>query len=120
MADTVTARNNSLVVVEKDKSITADFKSKLIDFNEMNTATIQAVVSGADVNDGTFSLEVSLICDLTSFIPYAGSERSLSDDCPTNFGWEYRSFPWRYVRVCYSHGTATTGTVTIYARGRRT
>ena len=119
MADTVTARNNSLTVVEVDKSVAADFKSKLIDFNEMNTATIQAVVSGQDANDGVFSLEVSLICDPTSFIPYNGSERSMDAACG-NFGWEYRSFPWRYVRVCYTNGTLTTGTVTIYARGKRT
>lgn len=119
MADTVTARNNSLTVVEEGKSLASDFKSKLIDFNEMNTVAIQAVVSGQDAEDGTFSLEVSLICDPNSFIPYDGSERTMDADC-NNFGWEYRMFPWRYVRVCYTNGTLTTGQVTIYARGRRT
>ena len=116
---TITARNNSLTIVEKAKSVAADFKSDLIDFNEMNTATVQAVVVDQDANDGTFSLEVSLICDPASFIPYPDSERVMTADY-SNFGWEYRSFPWRYVRVCYTNGTLTTGTVTLYARGKRT
>lgn len=119
VADIILARNLKLAVVEEAIPITADFVSQLIDFKEMNTATIQAVVSGADVNDGTFSLEVSLICDPTSFIPYPDSLRSMSAGC-SNFGWEYRAFPWRYVRVVYTHGSDTTGTVTIYARGKRT
>ena len=42
MADIIIARNLALAVVEKDKPVSADFKSRLIDFKEMNTATIQA------------------------------------------------------------------------------
>lgn len=118
MAEIILARNLALAVVENATSVGADFKSKIIDFKEMNTATVQAIVTGNDATDGTFSLEVSLICDETSFVPYPDSDRTL-DDC-TNFGWEYRSFPWRYVRVCYTANSVTTGTVTIYARGKRT
>ena len=119
MPDTILARNLKLAAVELAKPITADFKSQLIDFKEMNTATIQAVVKNQDADDGTFSLEVSLLCDLATFIPYPGSLREMTAAC-SNFGWEYRSFPWRYVRVCYTKGTQTTGTVDIYARGKRT
>lgn len=118
MANIIIARNLALAVIEKDKPVDADFKSNIIDFKEMNTATIQAIVTGADANDGEFSLEVSLICDENSFVPYPESDRTLAS-C-TNFGWEYRSFPWRYVRLCYTANSVSTGTVTIYARGKRT
>lgn len=114
----VTARNNSLTVVEKDKSMSADFYSQLIDFNEMNTIAIQAITQGTDATDGTFLIQVSLICDESSFVTLEGSSRELGT-C-ANFGWEYRLFPWRYARVCYVANSTTTGTVTIYARGRRT
>lgn len=114
----ISARNLKLAVVERDKPVTADFISKIIDFKEMNTATIQAIISGADANDGTFHLEVSLICDPDSFVIYPGSERD-ETEC-SNFGWEFKQSAWRYARVVYTHGSNTTGTVTIYARGKRT
>jgi hypothetical protein len=116
---TILARNLSLAVVEENKPMTASFVSQDIDFKEMNVATIQAVVDGTDNMDGTFSLEVSLICDPNSFIVYPNSLKLEADGC-MGFGWEMRTFAWRYVRVRYVAGTNTTGTVTIYARGRRT
>lgn len=114
----VDVRNLALRRVENDKSVASDFKSEIIDFKEMNTAFIQAIVTGNDETDGIFSLEVSLLCDLTSFVPYPGSERDMS--MCTNFGWEFCCLAARYVRVCYTNGTLTTGTVDIWAQAKRT
>ncbi len=114
----VLARNLKLAAIETAKSVATDFKSKIIDFKEMNTAAIQAIVSGNDATDGVFSLEVSLLCDEATFVPFPGSERTLAD-C-TNFGWQFTDMAWRYVRVCYTANSVTAGTVDIWARGKRT
>jgi len=121
MTDIVDVRNYTLRNIETAKALTSDFKSKILDFKEMNVGAIQTIVTGADVNDGSFSLEVSLLCDPTTFITYPGSERSMSLEC-SNFGWSLDQviLSWRYFRVCYTRGSDTMGAVDIWARGKRT
>ena len=100
--------------------LSADFKTDLIDFKEMNVAFIQAVETSApDVLTGEFSLVVSLICLEGTFVPYPDSERFLNADC-NNFGWSFCCVPFRYARVCYTANTVSTGSIDIFARAKRT
>jgi len=113
----VSARNTKLASINLGIDITSDFKSDIIDFKEMSIIAIQAVIKGADVSDGDFELQVSLLCDVTTFIKVPGSERPVDPLCPA-VGWEYRDFAWRFVRVCYTKGTDTVGAFDLFARGK--
>lgn len=116
----IITRNNTLRTIAKDVSLASDFESEIIDFNEMNVAFIQTVQTLAPDNfDGTFSLKVSLLCDVDSFTPFPDSERILNASC-NNFAWSFCCVPFRYARVCYTANSVTTGTVSIYARAKRT
>ena len=116
----IITRNNTLRTIEKNISLASDFTSEIIDFNEMNVAFIQTVESSAPDNfDGSFSLKVSLLCDVGSFTPYPDSERILNANC-NNFAWSFCCVPFRYAQICYTANSVTTGTITIYARAKRT
>jgi len=92
-------------------------ESDIIDFREMNSGTIQIVVDGADVNDGVFTLKQSILCEPTSFAMYPKGTLPMDASCP-NLAANICCIPFRYMKVCYSQGTDSTGTATIYARAK--
>lgn len=97
--------------------LTADHKSNIIDFREMNSGCIQIISEGGDVNDGTFSLEISLHCDPTTFAPYpSGDIQGCADG---NSIWILNHIPFQFGRICYTKGTDTVGTFNIYTRAKK-
>lgn len=120
MPETVISRNLQLTKVLEGQSLGVDFESPLIDFKEMNSGFIQAVVTtNPTLFTGEFLIKVSLLCEEDSFVPYPGSTRTLNDSC-NNFGWEFCCLAFRYARVCYTANTTTDGVVDIWARAKRT
>ena len=86
----------------------------------MNTAFIQIVTTTPPtLLTGFFSIEVSLLCEVGTFVPYPDSKRFLNGSC-NNFGWSFFSVPFRYARLCYTANTTTDGIIDIYARAKRT
>lgn len=116
MAETHVVRHTSLVEIGTH-DLASDFISDLIDFKEMNSGTIQLVINGADANDGVFQLYQSILCDPSSFAKYPNGTLSMSGDCP-NLAANICCIPFRYMRLGYTRGSDTQGTVTIYARAK--
>ena len=113
----LSTRNTSLIVGAKDKPLNANFISDIFDFKEMNIGSIQCVRIDGDANDGVFSLEISNICDEESFAPYPSSEVSGCNE--RNIIWLFDKIPFRFARLIYTAGTDTTGTVSVYGRGKK-
>ena len=117
---TVVVRNAHLIKVQTGIDLTSDFTSDLMDFKEMNVGAIQGIIStGGTADTGTFQLEVSLHCDPDTFIVVPSSDRQ---ECAGKqaFGWEICCVAWRYWRVCYTADGTPSGTVDLWATGRRT
>lgn len=117
---TIVVRNLYLARIAQNLSLGSDFKSDLIDFKEMNTAFIQIVTTTPPtLFTGEFKMEVSLLCDIGTFVPYPDSTRVLNATC-NNFAWNLFSVPYRYAIICYTANTTTDGIIDIYARAKRT
>ena len=115
----IEVRNLALKEILAGQSLASDFKTDFIDFKEMNTGFIQvSQLVVPDTTDGVFSLEVSIICEESTFIPYPNSSRGFST-C-TNFGWSFCNIAFRYARVCYMANGVTTGSIDIHALARLT
>jgi len=111
-------RHTSLVKIgEFDLSDDTNPLSDILDFKEMTSGTIQIVVEGADMNDGSFKLYQSILCAESSFAEYPGGVLAMDSGCP-NLAANISHIPFRYMRVQYNRGSDTTGTATIYARAK--
>ena len=115
----IEARHTSLKKIETGLPLNSDFESNnVIDFRDSKCGTIQVVREGGDVNDGTFFLKISLLSDPNTFFKYKGSDLTLDADCESG-GWVFTDIPFRYAQVCYTRGTDTTGTVNVWATGKK-
>jgi hypothetical protein len=115
----IECRYSSLRKVDEGLALASDFESdNIIDFRDSKCGTIQLVRSGGDQNDGTFFLKISLLSDPTTFFKYKGSELTPDADCDSG-GWVFTDIPFRYAQVCYTKGTDTTGTVNVWATGKK-
>jgi hypothetical protein len=119
MAEIIPVRNLTLRKVEDAVSLAASFTSEtFMDFKEMNVGMIQLIFDGQGASDGKFSLDVSLICDPTTFCPLPDSEKEmLGFDA---IAYHLCNFAWRYARIRYEAGPTALGTVTVWARAKRT
>lgn len=119
MANVHQVRDTALVKIhEFDLANDNGVFSDLIDFKEMNSGTIQIVISGADKNDGQFKMYQSILCAESSFALYPNGCLLMSGDCP-NLAANICCIPFRYMRLKYIKGTDTTGIATVYARAKK-
>jgi hypothetical protein len=115
----ISSRNTQLTTILKDQSLAVDFMTPLIDFKEMNSGFIQAVVTtNPTLFTGEFEIKVSLLCDEATMVPYPNSKRVLNSEC-NNFGWEFCCLAFRYAQICYTANTTADGVVDLYARAKR-
>lgn len=117
MPTTITARNTRLAVAAAAKPLNEAFLSDIIDFKEMNSGSVQVWRQDGDQNDGTFKLLISNLCDPDSFALFPASEVDAACD-GQNLIWVFNDIPYRYARISYEPGSDTTGTASVYARGK--
>jgi hypothetical protein len=97
------------------QSLAAAFSSEVADFNEMARGAVQWWWDGEDNTTGETWLEASV--DAIHWAPIPGSRMDLSEATKSNL-WDRRSIGFRYLRLCYTPNTTTTGTLTAVAVGK--
>ena len=118
----IECRNTSLRHIVDSLPLNADAEAEnIIDFRDSKCGTIQVIREDGDANDGEFYLKVSLLCDPTTFFKFDGSELPDPDDsCDgPNLGWVFTDIPFRYAQVCYTKGSDTQGTFSVYCMGKK-
>jgi len=119
MAEIIPVRNLTLRKIEDTRSLTVDFTSEIfMDFKEMNVGMIQMIFDSQGLSDGTFAIDVSLICDPVTFCPLPDSEKSMLGF--DSIAYHLCNFAWRYARIRYTAGAVAAGTVSVWARAKRT
>lgn len=112
--------NSSIVRVANQLSLGADFVSSVIDFRDSSHCSIQVVWSGVDLYTGSFKLYGSLLRDESSFTDN-DIDHSLYviESGKTSKMWIYDRLSFRYVQLRWTKNTTTTGTVDLWAQGKK-
>jgi hypothetical protein len=119
VANIIPVRNLTLRKVDDAVSLASSFESQnIMDFKEMNVGFIQLIFDGQGASDGKFFLDVSLLCDPATFIRLPDSEKDMAG-CDS-VAYSLCNFAWRYARIVYEAGGTAQGTVTTWARAKRT
>lgn len=99
--------------------VTANENLESVDLSNFPTLAVQVVWTGVDGFAATLQPEVSI--DGSNWLCPGTTDAILTlDSAADNDGWEWPSFPWRYIRMTYTSNSTTTGTITIYIYGKRT
>lgn len=115
------ARDSCIVVVDKDLSLAGDFVSTIIDFHDSSHGSIHAIWTPSDSTAGVFVLHGSLVPAVpTSFDDNDVDKSDFVLVSPlTSHLWTYKKLSFRYMQMRWTANATTTGTVTIYAQGKR-
>jgi hypothetical protein len=126
MSEIFTARNIHRTRLKEatTNNMNADFISDVIDFKEMVVGSIQVMWDGNNADDATIVVEATNFVEHeNSFDEIDCSEVTLDDDGSKaqrktklfNLG----IIGWRYARVKYFHGSNTTGSISVWALGKK-
>jgi hypothetical protein len=96
-------------------SLAADFESDVADLNEMTIGSVQWFWEGEDTTTGETWLEASN--DAIHWDEIEGSRHNLDRSTKSRL-WNRIGIGFRYIKLCYSPNTTTTGTLTAFALGK--
>lgn len=119
----IQAKNCNRSYAAKNKSMSMDFISDVIDFHDMPMGSIQIIWSGvAGALDCSFKLYASNLPEVSSF-DIDGTEIDGSEIIPHNNDgcriWIRDRIGFRYVMIRYTKNGTTDGSVDILAYGKK-
>lgn len=116
----IEACNSSITLVAKALPLNADFTSPIIDFRDSSHAAIQAIWTPTDSTDGVFVIHGSLLRLPSSFDDNdVDNSNFIITSGVTSHLWIYKKMSFRYMQLRWKANATTTGTVDIYAMGKK-